>query len=73
MPWKIPSLPAVIIEQAATTLISAAAMIVQPCFFIIRTFLSIILGYQECSDLDWDWCTTEASEREDWQAQMYPF
>ena len=46
-PWNLFSVPWIVLEQASNSILNAIAVIIQPCFFLLRTLTSLTLGYQQ--------------------------
>tara|TARA_B110000879_G_C10715838_1_gene334670 strand:- start:39 stop:497 length:459 start_codon:yes stop_codon:yes gene_type:complete len=65
-PWNIPFIPVALVEHALAAIISLISVVITPVFFAFRTLSSMIVGYQEGSDLNWDWNSSKEDERNDW-------
>jgi len=61
-PWHIPSFPIIVATRALTVVVCAATAILQPVLFAMKSLISMICGYQNNSELDFD--STEDNEFE---------
>ncbi len=73
-PLDLPFWPVVGGEHLIAASISAVAVVAQPIFFVIRTLMSMVFGYQENTQFDsnWDWGTEEEA-LSDWETALNPF